>query len=287
MTLKYLTAFVGLLCCITTIRARPPHNQLGKELISADRKAEKMLQDGRNPGYTPLGNLRLLKHGKMKPINLQFAIGSGLQEAIPVMSKAKADLYAAFKAHHKVNGPMAATFLARYAWFRAAYVCRNNGYPLKRFRKLVQRALKLAPENPQALLMNAWLSYQAHSKFVFKPWPNGQPGGTFETIISGQARRKVERMLKKILHVAPNNFEAWYINLLDDSTNNQQGKEQVPGGRIWLGILRTAKNADLFYFTFNKSQYITGKMGILPTARMAIKWYPKYYAEYAKHKTSQ
>lgn len=287
MNIMLRVFIIGALGLTGIVRAGTNPSILRRELISADQKAEKILQDGRDPGYTPLGFLRLLARGKMKPINLQFAIASGLQKAIPIMAKAKADLDAALKSHHKVNGPMAATFLARYAWFRAAYASHNHGYPQKRFRRLIGEALSLDPNNVQALLMRAWSSYELHSKIVLVPWPGGKTaGGQINTVMSDRSRKRVHRTLEKILKIAPDNFEAWYLRWMIGTTTDRRGKIRPAGGRTWLGILNTAKKADLYYFGLDRT-WIHGKSGIVHTARQSIKWYPKYYGEYAKHKASQ
>ncbi len=275
---------LALCCCVATTRPATA-NTRGSQLSAADQKAEKILQNAPDLRFCgDLGGLRLLKTGKAKPPKPVW-IPVAVRKAIPILAKAKAALDHALKRREKVDGAAAATFLARYPWFRAAYVYGGSylgkrAYSFKRFHTLVDEGLTLDPRNPQALLMRAWLSYLSHSKVVMIPWPGGKPlGGHGELLASAQGKIRIEQRLRKVLRVDPNNFQVWYIRWLLVNNGTNKPTPVKTWVKIWTGLLRTATHADLFYFAYDKAA-VFGEHGIVGTARRSLAWYPKYYEQF-------
>ena len=115
MKVIYIFSTIVLLCCATMAKAGPP-GTLGKDLLADDHRAETILGTAKNLRFgCPLGNLRLLKKGKIKLRNLSLAQGSGLIRAAPIMEKAKSQLDRALKTRHQIDRSEAATFLTPIA----------------------------------------------------------------------------------------------------------------------------------------------------------------------------
>ncbi len=288
--LRFLTALITVAIPFAHLNTLPVNAQpggLAEHLSVAERQVDVLLAAARKrPGnslpMTPMSNVRLGKTGKPRLRNLRFYVGTGLRRSIAIMERSRAQLDRALRSGKKIEGPAAATFLARYAWFRACYACQNGGYPEARFRALVREALSLDPTNVQALCMKAFLWYERHSKVVTKHVP-GSHVWEYQIALPDRERRKIDRTLRGCVRIDPNSFEAWYLLFCADSTVDQMGQPVLPHGKVLLMILRTGKNADAFYFGFNKAEFVTGKTGVMAMARAMLAAYPKYYKYYGKY----
>lgn len=274
---KHMVVALGTLVLAAPACAAAPPGALARELMAAIKTADDALRTAPiKMGVATVVELRLPPHAKLELCDLRnsYYRSTGLREATAIFAKAKAALDHAIKLHRKIDGSVAATFLGRYAWFRADYATQchalNAAYPRKRFRKLVLEALGFDPKNSQALLMRAFLDYSIHSHPWAKPMP-GRPG-SFEAAgirFSAKSRKSITDIIKAVLQTHPHEFTAWLLLGRIDRGNPAN----------WIGMLRSAKNADPFYFGFNRRNLA-----------IYIKWcqdhlmrYPKLYEKYYGH----
>jgi|GEM_PF-4497350 len=244
---------------------------LASELDSSMTWAEQaLLAAPIKPDPSPFGFLRLRPHTKIRLENLAegYFKYTGYRAAAKDFASAKADLDRAVRHHDPIDGPVAATFLASYAWFRADYATvtkfPNSGYPMHRFRALIREALKFDPKNEQALLMFYFLQYCEHSREWAVRVPEKPPhcaviGVKF--LFPAKWKNRIRRELLSLVKAHPDDFAAWFF--LD---------RFMPSG-LWVPseIIRTAPHADLFYFS-SSPRIVAGY----------VKWYKKVLRDLQK-----
>lgn len=289
--LKNLSVIVGFLAAIVVAHAASTPSPLIRELTTAMKKTDQALDKSRvsSGDFLSIDMLRLPPHEKFELRNLSNYSDTGLPQASAIMDNAKADLDQALAAGRKVDKSMAATFLARYAWFRVSYAAQRHGnwgasYPRKRFRALVQKALSLDPQNSQALLMQAWLSYQVHKHYWVKHLkvkPPHIPITEYGFDFSDRARKYVVTMVRNVLKLDPHNFAAWiFLNTVKIGLPIHSAERKQLSIESDMGILRNAKHVDLFYFGYDK-KWVDG---IIAGARDDLAaHYPKYYEKLYGH----
>lgn len=253
---------------------------LTRELNSAMAQAAKaLLVAPINVGVQNFATLRLMPHTKLQLVDQTngYYKGTGLRTATADFAGAKAALDTAVKHHEPIDGSVAATFLARYAWFRADYAAVNRfpnaEYPMRRFRKLVRQALAFDPKNSQALLMWYFYQYCAHSHLRYVQMPEKPPHAPFTQVFftfPAEWKKRLINDLGALVKAYPKDFEAWVF----------LGDLHASGSpRATLGMMRSAKFADAFYLSSRRREVAT----YVAWGEKFLRKYPKYYEEYYGH----
>lgn len=282
--LRILTLVLGLLCVAVPSRAAHAQDALKNALLNAMKTAEDALATAPIKNDGDISGLRLSSSAELRPNALNgYYKYTGLPQATAAFAGAKADLDRALALHQKVDGAVAATFLARYAWFRACYATQQiNGryalYPRERFQRLISQALAMDPNNPQAMLMRAFLAYCVHSH----PWakqvpetPPHCPVTEYGTSLSVRQQRRIIGMIQHVLHRHPHDFTAWLL-LCRVARLNGFNVSRI--SKINIGLLSSSKHTDPFYFSF----YPRFVPLVIQSATAYLKMYsPKLYEQYA------